>query len=98
MRREASAGSMVAVHEAIHHYMRRGWSIIPIRPGDKRPLVRLEEFQRRHATEEEARGWFRTWPDAGVGIVTGAISGLVVIDVDRQAAPYESRRSARASR
>ncbi len=74
--------SMAAVHEAIHHYMRRGWSIIPVRPGDKRPLVRWEEFQHRHATEEEARGWFRTSPGAGVGIVTGAISGLVVIDVD----------------
>jgi hypothetical protein len=26
--------------------------------------------------------WFRRWPDANVGIVTGAISGLVVLDVD----------------
>jgi hypothetical protein len=74
--------SMVAVHEAIHYYMRRGWSIIPIRSGDKRPLVRWEEFQHRRAAEEEARGWFRTRQDAGVGIVTGAVSGLVVIDVD----------------
>lgn len=62
--------------------MRRGWSIIPIRPGDKRPLVRWEEFQHRHANEAEALGWFLTWPDAGIGIVTGAISGLVVVDVD----------------
>lgn len=62
--------------------MGRGWSVIPIRPGDKRPLVRWEEFQHRRPGEEEARGWFRTWPDAGVGVVTGAISGLVVIDVD----------------
>jgi Bifunctional DNA primase/polymerase, N-terminal/Primase C terminal 1 (PriCT-1) len=73
---------MASISGAIHEYIRRGWSIIPIKPGDKRPLVRWEEFQRRYSGEEEAHGWFRAWPDAGIGIVTGAISGLVVIDVD----------------
>src|SRR5213594_3690069 len=72
---------MVSIIEAIHKYMGRGWSIIPIRAGDKRPLVRWEEFQHRHPSEAEARGWFRQWPEAGIG-VTGAISGLVVADVD----------------
>ena len=28
------------------------------------------------------RDWFRACPDAGIGIVTGTISGLVVLDVD----------------
>src|SRR3989441_6168493 len=73
---------MASMDEAIHDYIGRGWSIIPIRPGDKRPLVRWEEFQLRRPLEEEARGWFRTWPDAGIGVVTGAISSLVVIDLD----------------
>jgi hypothetical protein len=68
--------------ETIHDYLARGWSIIPIRPGDKRPLVRWEEFQHRRPSEDEARGWLRAWPEAGIGIVTGAISGLVVLDVD----------------
>src|SRR2546425_22943 len=73
---------MASMDEAIHDYIGRGWSIIPIRPGDKRPLVRWEEFQLRRPLEEEARGWFRTRPDAGIGVVTGAISSLVVIDLD----------------
>ena len=73
---------MVSINEAIHEYMGRGWSIIPIRAGDKRPLVRWEEFQHRHPSEAEARGWFCQWPEAGIGVVTGAISGLVVVDVD----------------
>ena len=73
---------MGSINEAIHEYMGRGWSIIPIRAGDKRPLVRWEEFQYRHPSEAEARGWFRQWPEAGIGVVTGAISGLVVVDVD----------------
>src|SRR5262245_9076067 len=73
---------MAAMNEAIRDYMGRDWSIIPIRARDKRPLVRWEEYQHRRAGQAEARGWFRTWPDAGIGVVTGAISGLVVIDID----------------
>ena len=73
---------MVSMNDAIRDYIARGWSIIPIRPGDKRPLVRWEDFQHRRASEAEALGWFRAWPEAGIGVVTGAISGLVVIDID----------------
>jgi hypothetical protein len=63
-------------------YLRRGWSVIPIRPHDKRPAIRWMEYQHRLATEDEIREWYRHWPNANVGIVTGAISGLVVLDVD----------------
>lgn len=31
---------------------------------------------------EQIRAWWRIWPDANVGIATGATSGLVVVDVD----------------
>jgi hypothetical protein len=63
-------------------YLRRGWSVIPIRPHDKRPAIRWMEFQHRLATEDEIREWYRHWPEGNVGIVTGAISSLVVVDVD----------------
>lgn len=81
-RRGGAADLMTSMSEAAHDYMGRGWSTIPIRPGDKRPLVRWEEFQHRRPGETEKGDWFRIWPDAGIGVVTGAISGLVVIDVD----------------
>ena len=70
------------VIEAIDDYIAQGWSIIPIRSGDKRPLVRWEEFQYRRPREEEVQAWFSGWPEAGIGIVTGAVSGLVVLDID----------------
>jgi Bifunctional DNA primase/polymerase, N-terminal len=73
---------MITMSEAIDDYKARDWSIIPIRPGDKRPLVRWEEYQHRCPSQEEARSWLRAWPEAGVAIVTGAISGLVVLDID----------------
>jgi hypothetical protein len=48
----------------------------------KRPIVAWREFQQRIASAEEIDRWFRHWPDANVGIVTGRISGIVVVDVD----------------
>jgi Bifunctional DNA primase/polymerase, N-terminal/CHC2 zinc finger len=34
------------------------------------------------ATEKEVEEWWRRWPDANVGVVTGRVSGIVVLDVD----------------
>lgn len=64
-------------------YLERGWSIVPIEPRAKRPSVAWLEFQHRLPTPAEVARWFRR-RDANVGIVTGAVSGLVVLDVDPQ--------------
>jgi hypothetical protein len=52
--------------------------------------VRWDEYERRHATEDEVRRWWRRWPDANLGIVTGAVSGLVVGVVDPRAGGDEA--------
>ena len=31
---------------------------------------------------EQIREWWQRWPDANIGIVTGQVSGIVVVDVD----------------
>lgn len=62
-------------------YLAHGWSVIPL-GSEKKPLFSWKEYQSRHATEEEVRGWWRQYPDAQIGVVTGAISNLVVIDVE----------------
>ncbi|RDD61039.1 bifunctional DNA primase/polymerase [Ferruginivarius sediminum] len=63
-------------------YAALGWSVVPIVPRGKRPLVSWEEFQSRRAGSDEIRTWFKRWPGAGVGVVTGFVSGLLVLDVD----------------
>lgn len=63
-------------------YVARGWSVIPLEAGGKRPLLRWQRFQNEHADAATVRRWFRRWPQANLAIVTGAISGLVVLDVD----------------
>jgi hypothetical protein len=60
----------------------RGWAPLPLEPGGKRPLVTWARFQQRRPTPGELRYWWHRWPDAGLGLVTGAVSGLVVVDVD----------------
>ena len=67
---------------AAKDYLGRGWSVIPIVPGAKKPLIPWAEFQKRHATDAELDAWWAKYPDANVGIVTGRISGLVVVDID----------------
>jgi hypothetical protein len=67
--------------EAALAYRRLEFSVIPCGP-DKRPLIKWAEFQQRRPSEEEIAAWWTKWPEANVGIVTGAISGLTVIDCD----------------
>lgn len=63
-------------------YLARGWAVVPIHPAEKRPLVRWDAYQNAPPGESEVRAWYARWPEAGVGIVTGGVSGLVVLDVD----------------
>lgn len=71
-----------SVEETAQAYLKRGWSVIPFRSRDKRPAIRWLEYQHRHASVEEIHAWFADRPLRNLGIVTGAISGLVVLDVD----------------
>ena len=63
-------------------YLKAGWSIIPIQTKSKLPLIDWKEFQTRRASEAELRSWLQKWPEMNLGIVTGNISSLVVVDLD----------------
>ncbi len=62
-------------------YQKMGFSVIPLQ-ADKRPYFEWKEYQQRLATAEELRSWFTKYPTANIGIVTGQVSGIVVLDVD----------------
>lgn len=70
------------VRTAALAYLGAGFSVIPTHRADKKPAAAWKEFQSRLATPEEVSRWYQSWPDAGVAIVCGAISGLVVVDFD----------------
>jgi hypothetical protein len=65
-------------------YRQRGWSVVPAAFRSKRPIVRWRTYQETLPSKTQIRRWFRRWPDANISVVTGEISGLVVLDVDRQ--------------
>jgi replicative DNA helicase len=48
----------------------------------KLPLVAWKKYQNELPTEEEVNHWFNMNPNANIGIITGAVSGLVVFDLD----------------
>jgi len=67
-----------------------GFCVIPIPLADhlldgKTPVIWWREFQQRRPTENELREWFGGEPK-NLAIVTGAISGVVVVDLDADAA------------
>lgn len=62
-------------------YAARGWPVFPCNPVNKRPLV---EHGFKEATTDafKVRSWWARWPNAMIGIPTGAASGFWVQDID----------------
>ncbi|MBC9033014.1 bifunctional DNA primase/polymerase [Sphingomonas sp. JC676] len=57
-----------------------GLRVFPVRPRSKMPALPWKQFQNRAPTEEELRAWDGS--DFNIGIVTGAPSGIAVLDLD----------------
>ena len=65
-------------------------SVIPVSKS-KKPLIKWEEYQKRLPTEDEIRSWWTKHPNANIGIVTGSVSGIAVIDIDQKEGHYAIR-------
>ncbi|MEA3502929.1 MAG: bifunctional DNA primase/polymerase [Actinomycetota bacterium] len=78
-------------------YARLGWSVVPVHTPEpngcscrrfdcpavgKHPRTHWEAHMRVAAAEEMITGWWERWPDANIGVVTGSVSDVVVLDVD----------------
>jgi len=60
---------------------RMGWRVFPLRPRDKRPLTK-HGFKDASNSLGDIDRWWSATPRAGVGLPTGKINGLIVIDLD----------------
>jgi putative DNA primase/helicase len=70
--------------EAATKYKASGLSVIPLE--GKRPAVAWKEYQERRADNSELWEWFDGRTDRNLGIVTGEVSGrLLVVDWDDEA-------------
>jgi len=82
-------GSNEIIEAALTYLEKHSFSIIPVQPENKKPYLKWAEFQNRKPTHDEVQDWFQRWPRAMIGIVTGMVSGIVVIDIDQLEA-YEA--------
>ena len=63
-------------------YRDLGLSVIPLKYGDKRPIIEWKEYQERIPSEDEVKEWFSK-DKVNIAIVCGRVSGnLVVLDFD----------------
>lgn len=61
--------------------LEKGFSIIPCSP-DKKPMLGWKKYQEYSPTMDDIRRWTELYPSMGIGIITGTVSEIVVIDVD----------------
>lgn len=59
----------------------RGIPVFPCVPGAKQPLT-AHGFHDATTDVATVQQWWRRWPDANIGMPTGAVSGVDVVDVD----------------
>lgn len=81
------------LREALAH-LDRNFAVLPVRP-DKEPrsdLIRRtrgtpswRQLVKRPATAVEVCDWFEADPTVGIGVLTGEVSNVVVVDIDNPA-------------
>lgn len=86
---------MVTIETALE-YAARGWAVLPLHSiasgrctcgsvacasPAKHPRT-LHGVKDASTDEAKVRGWWSKWPDANIGIATGPVSGIFVLDVD----------------
>ena len=69
--------------EAALKYANLGLSIIPV-GLNKRALIKWEPYLNRHPSKEEIINWWTQWPDANTALITGKVSGVVALDLDKK--------------
>jgi len=52
------------------------------KPGKRSLLKTWERYQRTRPSEATVLKWWDCWPNANVALITGAVSGIVVVDCD----------------
>jgi len=69
--------------EAATWYQKKGYSVIPVRKN-KKPYIKWERYQTEKANLDQIRSWWKEWPSANIGLVTGEVAGIDVVDCDSE--------------
>ena len=69
------------IANALELSSRFGWKVFPAKPADKSPYISGWQH-RATADAREIERLFEPFPDAMIGLPTGPINGLTVLDLD----------------
>lgn len=77
----ASASPQTALDWA-RFYAGLGWSVVPVRRGEKIPAEKWARYQSLPADANQILAWWADRPDFGVGLIQGQRAGTIVLDFD----------------
>lgn len=67
--------------DAALQYAANGWAVFPCAARGKQPIV-SRGCRAATIDQQLIATWWQRWPDANIGIATGPISGICVLDLD----------------
>jgi hypothetical protein len=80
---EINRANPQTIYEWALKYYKHGWNIIPIVKNNKMPALKeWVKYQTQRATEEELKQWFDIENPPNIGIITGKLSQITVVDVE----------------
>jgi hypothetical protein len=72
---------MTTLRQAALDYAQRGWAVFPLQERSKEPAV-AGAYKAATSNMATVLAWWDRWPDANIGLATGRVSGVWVIDLD----------------
>lgn len=84
---------IMITYQNAEQYVSDGFSVIPAQIdwnanlgkfGKKPSIVSWKEYQNRLPTEEELHEWFDTETHNGLAVLTGRVSGIIVLDIEAE--------------
>src|SRR3989344_133226 len=72
----------MTLKEAALEYLAKGWSVMPINPSNKKPYHSWKYLQYTLPAPADIEVEWTKWPEANIGLVTGELSGVSVVDID----------------
>ena len=82
--RKGTAKRCAKFEDLSRQFLDRGIPVFPLAEDTKMPLSKSHRFLDASTDPKQIRKWAKRFPSANLGIPTGKVSNLVVLDLDRK--------------